>query len=123
MTAIKTEKEYEAMLARIDELLPLTWGDDMPEDSPENLELELISNLVADYEDIHYPIGTPSMIETIKLRMSELGLTQKKVADMLGISAAKLSGIMHGRTEPSLSLARTISLKLDIEPSIVLGIN
>ena len=57
MTAIKTQKEYEAMLTRIEELLPLTWGDNIPEDSPENIELALISNLVADYEDIHYPIG------------------------------------------------------------------
>lgn len=41
MTAIKTQKEYEAMLARIEELLPLTWGDNIPEDSPENIELGL----------------------------------------------------------------------------------
>ena len=61
MTAIKTQKEYEAMLARIEELLPLTWGDNIPEDSPENIELALISNLVADYEDIHYPIGKPTL--------------------------------------------------------------
>lgn len=54
MAAIKTQKEYEAMLARIEELLPLTWGDNVPEDSPENIELAIISDLVADYEDIHY---------------------------------------------------------------------
>lgn len=57
MAAIKTQKEYEAMLARIEELLPLTWGDNVPEDSPENIELAIISDLVADYEDIHYPIA------------------------------------------------------------------
>ena len=62
MTAIKTQKEYEAMLARIEELLPLTWGDNVPEDSPENIELAIISELVADYEDIHYPIGKPTLV-------------------------------------------------------------
>ena len=36
MAQIKTEKEYEAAMARIDELLPLTWGDNVPEDSPEH---------------------------------------------------------------------------------------
>ena len=118
MTAIKTQKEYEAMLARIEELLPLTWGDNIPEDSPENIELALISNLVADYEDIHYPIGKPTLVATIKLRMFEMELTQTKVAAMLGISAPRLSEIMHGKVEPSLSLARTISQKLNISPSI-----
>ena len=122
MTAIKTQKEYEAMLARIEELLPLTWGDNVAEDSPENIELALISNLVADYEDIHYPIGKPTLVATIKLRMYEMSLTQTKVAAMLGISAPRLSEIMHGKVEPSLSLARKISQKLNISPSIVLGV-
>ena len=122
MTAIKTQKEYEAMLARIEELLPLTWGDNVAEDSPENIELALISNLVADYEDIHYPIGKPTLVATIKLRMFEMELTQTKVAAMLGISAPRLGGIMHGKVEPSLSLARKISQTLNISPSIVLGV-
>ena len=122
MTAIKTQKEYEAMLARIEELLPLTWGDNVAEDSPENIELALISNLVADYEDIHYPVGKPTLVATIKLRMFEMGLTQTKVAAMLGISAPRLSEIMHGKVEPSLSLARKISQTLNISPSIVLGV-
>ena len=51
MARIKTEKEYEAAMARIDELLPQTWGENIPEDSPENIELSLLSDLVADYED------------------------------------------------------------------------
>ena len=122
MTAIKTQKEYEAMLARIEELLPLTWGDNVAEDSPENIELALISSLVADYEDIHYPIGKPTLVATIKLRMYEMRLTQTKVAAMLGISAPRLSEIMHGKVEPSLSLARKISTTLNISPSIVLGV-
>lgn len=51
MAQIKAEKEYEAAMARIDELLPLTWGDNVPEDSPENIELSLLSDLVAEYEE------------------------------------------------------------------------
>lgn len=109
-------------MARIDELLPLTWQDGTPEDSPENIELELLSELVAEYEDIHYPIGKPTLIEIIKLRMYEMGLTQQAVAALLGISAPRMSEIMHGKTEPSLSLARNISQKLNIDAGIVLGV-
>lgn len=122
MAQIKTEKEYQAAMARIDELLPLTWKDGTPEDTPENIELALLSDLVAEYEDIHYPIKKPSLIDVIKLRMYEMGLTQAAVAQLLGISAPRMSEIMHGKIEPSLSLARTISQKLNIDADTVLGV-
>lgn len=122
MVQIKTEAQYNAALARIEELLPLTWGDDVPEDSPENLELALLTDLVADYEDVHYPVGTPNLIDTIRLRMYEMGLNQQKVAALLGISAPRMSEIMNGKTEPSLALARTMCQKLNIEPEIALGL-
>ena len=114
MAQIKTEKEYEATMARIDELLPLTWGDNVPEDSPEYIELNLLSDLVAEYEDLHYPIAAPSLVEVLKLRMYEMGLTQKNAAALLGISSPRMSEIMHGKTEPSLSLARTMCIKMNI---------
>ena len=41
---------------------------------------------------------------------------------MLGISAPRMSEIMHGKTEPSLSLARTMSQKLNIDANVVLGV-
>ena len=50
MALIKTEKELRAVLARIDELVPLT-GEGVAEDDPKNLELNLLCELVAEYED------------------------------------------------------------------------
>ena len=122
MVQIKTEAQYNAALARIEELLPLTWGDDVPEDSPENLELALLTDLVADCEDVHCPVGPPSRIDAVRLRMYEMGLNQQKVAALLGISAPRMSEIMNGKTEPSLALARTMCQKLNIEPEIALGL-
>lgn len=122
MAQIKTEKEYLAAMKRIDELLPLTWKEGTPDDTPENLELAILSDLVSEYEDVHYPMGKPSLIDLIKLRMYEMGLNQQGIASLLGISAPRMSEIMHGKTEPSLSLARTMCQKLDISPEIVLGL-
>lgn len=122
MAQIKTEKEYLAAMKRIDELLPLTWKEGTPDDTPENLELAILSDLVSEYEDVHYPMGKPSLIDLIKLRMYEMGLNQQGIAALLGISAPRMSEIMHGKTEPSLSLARTMCQKLDISPEIVLGL-
>lgn len=50
-----TEKEYEAALKRIDELLPLV-TDDTPDSDPNLIGLLKVSNIVEEYEDVHYPI-------------------------------------------------------------------
>lgn len=62
MALIKTEKELRAILARIDELVPLT-GEDVAEDDPKNLELNLLCELVAEYEDENVILETPSLGE------------------------------------------------------------
>lgn len=59
MAKIENETQYEAIMARIDELLKVV-GDDTPVDDWNNIELVLLSNLVAEYEDIHYSIKKPS---------------------------------------------------------------
>lgn len=46
-------------MARIDELLKVV-GDDTPADDRNSIELVLLSNLVAEYEDVHYPIKKSS---------------------------------------------------------------
>ena len=75
---------------------------DTPVDDPNYLELDMISDMVAEYEDIHYPIGKPTLIEIIKLRLYEMGITQSKLAEMLGLSNARVSEILNGKSEPSL---------------------
>ena len=68
MAQIKNEQAYRAAMARIDALLPLI-NDETPADDPNFLELDMLSDMVVEYEDIHYPIGAPSLVEVIKLRI------------------------------------------------------
>ena len=121
MAQIKTEKQYKAACDRINELLKMV-GNDTPADDKNMLELDLISDLVADYEEEHYPIAAPTLIETIKLRLYEMGITQTKLAEMLGLSNARVSEIMNGKSEPSLKIGRELSRQLNIDPAVVLGV-
>ena len=121
MTQIKTKKQYEAACARINELLKLV-SNETVEDDKNMIELDLLSDLVAEYEEEHYPITPPTLAETIKLRMFEMGLTQTKLAELLGLSTARISEIITGKGEPSLKTGREISRKLNIDPAIVLGV-
>lgn len=56
MTKIENESQYEWAVSRVEQLLPLV-NDDTPETDPNYIELALLSNLVADYSEEHYPIG------------------------------------------------------------------
>lgn len=72
MAKIKTEKQYKAACARIEELLKVV-NNNTPADDKNFLELDLISDLVADYEEEYYPIESPSLVDVIKLRMYDMG--------------------------------------------------
>ena len=121
MAQIKSEAAYRAAMRRIEELLTLV-NDETPEDDPNYLELDMISDMVEEYEDVHYPISKPTLIDVIKLRLYEMGITQTKLAEMLGLSNARVSEILNGKSEPSLKIGRELSRQLNIDPSVVLGL-
>ena len=121
MTRIESEKQYQAAMARIEELLPFV-TEETPEDDIHSVELVLLSNLVADYDDAHYPIEAPSLIDVLRLRMYEMKLSQKAMAELIGISASRLNEILTGKREPTLQIARAICINLSIDAAIVLGV-
>ena len=121
MTKIETKEQYEWAVARVEELLPLV-DDNTPLTDPNSIELELLTNLVADYSDEHFSIGNPTLGDVIKLRMTELGITQSKLAEILGLSPSRISDYITGKAEPTLKVARELSVKLDIAPAVVLGV-
>lgn len=55
MVKIENETQYAAAFKRVEELM-LKLPEDTPADDPEMIELSLLGNLVADYEDEHYAI-------------------------------------------------------------------
>ena len=63
-----------------------------------------------------------SLISVLRLRMYEMKLTQKAMAELIGISASRLNEILSGKREPTLQVARAICINLSIDASIVLGV-
>ena len=118
---IKTEKEYNAIIERIEELLSNPENIEN-QDAKGYLELNLLSDMVADYEETVHRILPPTLSDIIKLRMNEKGLNQKNLSELLGVSTSRISEYLNGKSEPTLKIAREISRKLDIDAAIVLGV-
>ena len=70
MAHIKTEKEYAAIMARIDQLFFET-NEDTPSDDPRLIELDMLSALVEEYEKEVCPIKAPTLAEMIIFRMHQ----------------------------------------------------
>jgi len=120
MAEIKNETQYEAIIERIEELLKVV-DNDTPMTDRFLIELDLISEMVADYEEKHYPIEPPTLIEMVQERMAEMKLSQKALAELLGVSPPRISEYLNGKSEPTLKVARIMHKKLDIDPEILLG--
>ena len=120
MKQIANKIEYEAIMARVDELVEIV--DDNTLSTDKNyIELDFLTDLVVAYEKEHYPIGKPVLTNVLKSRMNEMNLTQTTLAKMLGISAPRVSEYLTGKSEPTLQVARKIHKSLNIDANVILG--
>jgi HTH-type transcriptional regulator/antitoxin HigA len=117
---IQNDIQYDAIMERIDELLKIV-TDETPPNDKNFIELMLLSDMIAAYEDVHYPIETPDLAEVIKLRMYEMNLTQAKLAELIGVSAPRISEYLSGKSEPTFQVAKSLHKKLNISSNIILS--
>ncbi len=84
-------------------------------------ELEILTNLVQNYEQQYYKIDMPkSLVGWIELKMFEKKLKQKELANILEINEVRLSEVLNGKRKINLDLAKRLYQKLDIEPKTIL---
>lgn len=115
-----TKEQYQFALTRIEELLPLV-DDNTPANDRHAVELTMMSDVVIEYEKEHYPIGKPTVGELIELSLEENNMTQKQLANEVGVSPSRISDYVSGRAEPTLKIARLLCRVLNITPSAMLG--
>ncbi len=116
-----TKEQYQVAMERISELVKVV-DNYTPTTDRNYIELMMLSDLVEEYENIHYSIKTPSLVDIIKLRMYEMKLTQKAVSELIGVSPLMVNKYLTGKSEPTLRVARNISKKLNISADVVLGV-
>lgn len=119
MKTVETKKQYEEALQKIDELL-IKIGDNHNYDNPDFVMMDRLSDLVANYEDREFIIETPSLINVIKLKMYEMGLKQKDLAEKLGVPKTRVSEYLRGKREITLDVAKKLHSQLNIDGDIIL---
>jgi HTH-type transcriptional regulator/antitoxin HigA len=109
---IKTTQEYDEACDRIYSLINNTEKAIEP-DSPEGEELELLSLLVENYEQEHFPVGAPDPIEAIKFRMDQMNLKQSDIAPLLG-GKTRVSEILNRKRRLTLKMITLLNRYLGI---------
>lgn len=110
---IKTESEYKATLARIEEIFDAKPGTDKGD------ELELLLLLVEKYEEKEFPIDLPDPITAIRFRMDQQNLKPKDLVPYIG-SKSKVSEVLNGQRELSLTMIRKLVKGLAIPAEVLL---
>lgn len=104
LTSIRSDEHLEAAQAVIDELLAKGALDD-----GEQLYLDGLSDLVADYEDEHHPIAPASDADMLRHLMDAKGVTQAQLHRQTGIAKSTISEMLAGRKAFTRQIIRKLA--------------
>lgn len=105
---IHTERDYQEALSHIETLMEAPYG------SAEGEELDVISTLIAAYEEKHYPIKSADPIEAIKFRMEQGSLSKRDLEESLQCGRGRVSEILNRKRPLSLKMIRSLSKNFKI---------
>lgn len=111
---IKTEEDYRNALERLEVIF------DAPIDTLDGDEAEILSMLIENYENEHYPIDAPDPIEAIKIRMEELNLRQKDLVGIIG-GKSRVSEILNRKKKLTVDMIRELEQLLQISASVLVS--
>ena len=111
---IKSESDYRNGLKRLEVIF------DAPIDTKEGDEAEILSLLIENYENEHYPIEMPDPIEAIKIRMEELNMRQKDLVGIIG-GKSRVSEILNRKKKLTVEMIRELERILQISASVLVN--
>ncbi|MGA6828126.1 helix-turn-helix domain-containing protein [Nitrospira sp. NS4] len=114
ITPIKTARDYDRALRRVEELMDAKPGTKAGD------ELDVLTTLLEAFEAKHHAICPPDPIEAIKFRMDQLGMTRKDLEALLG-GRGRVSEILTKKRGLSLEMIRRLHRELRIPLESLVG--
>lgn len=111
---IKSEKDYRNALQRLEIIF------DAKVNTKESDEAEILSLIIENYENEHYPMEAPDPIEAIKVRMEELNIRQKDLVGIIG-GKSRVSEIMNRKKRLTVNMIRELERILQISASVLIN--
>jgi len=118
MKTIKNEVDYNQVMAKIDSLMAKGSGNVSKE---ELSKIRTLAQSAQVYEQAKYVVEAPStLVGMIEMRMFEMKLRQRDLAQKLNMSDAKLSLIMNGKQKPGVDFLKAVHIQLNIDANFIL---
>lgn len=114
---IKNNQQYEDALAYAYVLMK----KDIKPDSKESDELEVLSILIKEYENAHFPVPKPNPIEAIRFRLDQMNMSEVELSEILGYRSRK-SEILSGKRKLSLAMIRKLHEVLHIPAEVLIQV-
>ena len=111
---IKTDKDYDKALERLELIF------DAPANSKDGDEAEILSLLIENYENKHFPIESPDPIEAIKIRMEEMNLKQQDLVGIIG-GKSRVSEVLNKKKRLTVDMIRELERVLQISASVLVN--
>jgi HTH-type transcriptional regulator / antitoxin HigA len=110
---IRTEADYERVLAEIDALFQAQ------PDTPQGDRLEVLAVLVEEYERRHHPVLPPDPIEALLYHMESRGLTRRDLEPYVG-SRSRVAEVLNRRRSLTIEMIRRLHAGLGIPAEILI---
>ncbi|WP_295769209.1 helix-turn-helix domain-containing protein [uncultured Mucilaginibacter sp.] len=118
MKAIKSDGDYQTVMTKIDGLMAKGSENVTQEELQEIREL---AKQAQAFEQEKYEVEAPTtLIGMVEMRMFEMKLKQRDLAQKLNMSDAKLSLIMNGKQRPGVDFLKAVHAQLHIDANFLL---
>lgn len=112
---IKNDEQYEDALASVYSLMQ----KNVKPESKESDDLEILSILIKEYENVNYPVPKSNPLDAIRFRLEQMNMSEAELSDVLGYRSRK-SEILSGKRKLSLAMIRKLADKLHIPAEVLI---
>lgn len=112
VNVINTEKEYKRACAHLDSFLEKHAEELDHLSSEADNEFRLLSLVIKEYEDKHYPIPNADPVEFIKFMMEQKGMSVKDIAPCFG-STSRTYEVLNKKRNLTLAMIRKLRKTLE----------
>ena len=113
---ISTKSQLKTAFKTFDKLIA-----EMGEDTAKQAQAKSLAEAIQRYEkeNVSFPMPT-TLVGMIELKMYEMRLKQRDLAELLGIESSRVSEYMNGKRKINIDIAKKIHEKLGIDGNFIL---